>query len=1134
MDRIQLFKLPEEYRSFLLYTRGLHRPEGRPLYDYRLTSEEFDQLEQILRKIVECVAILDESNPGKGFTMGNVATRLKDFSALFVLYAAEWWRRRFDGSKWAWEPIFEAIGMKRDALNQAQRSQCVIQGLEAWGLKAHTTGGLRYLGSVAVQGGLPLKMLAEAQGHIGNVLRTVLRLAPVHTVTPAMLQAWIESLQHLLPKSYRKPAIYALLSQVAWAVLSLKAEAGLDAGEDPIFKLDNTLPGWRDRFPLPVEDEHARGMIEQLVRDVSRKTVDRQRPALVVTRHIETVGETQWMLRSALDLPEILKSKALAASFNIPMDELPRHAALTLETAGISSTTTLRRLAGQDAYRVECIPMEASGEAAASEHVLHLRAPDGRLWTIEAPGGQPLDEEQPWVFSVTDGRLLREGNGAIADAEAWLALPPCWSVPDPLPPSFGSFHALQQPERRIVRIRETLRTRLPSGHECHIRTQQAEGSAEVRFEWSGRRLWLDSRPCRTVFLGKPVLYRIVASDIRNPIDAKVVWKALGGEARPDPLLGPVEARYLENGTLQHRRRMVVLPENASWSTDGNDEGSGTLRLVHWGCVAARSATPGISVTCRTESDALSLDLAVDVGRPVRPWADIELFWPHTTFGVRFRFPFPGEGVFAFAGDGTPIETGGILAIQRLAGVRLHVLPGTTGCNPELMFTIGGFKRMHRLNFQPAAPFLEIRLMDHLEDIHHLMSTNDDPDAQVNVLVLFNGLERFRVRLVRYAAPLYRDEAEGSIRFDNGHTLSAEQASTLPVLALRLECPGEESVRLERKSSEDRSTGIWSFDPQRLEPGAWLIYPGPDAALPFRPTLWNVTGETPDASSPLARAIALGDFQERQAELDRVIQKLASDFTHDDWSEVERLESQIGHLPLPTLDLWRRFTRNPDGMAALALRFGSWRIQFVERFGRELIFAWETVPYAAWRRATTNLERQCTELFDPPAGAVIFRSHLQQRIAEITAMHGALAYVLGIAAAQHLTEMQNQIAALQVVGASAADRLFAGESSLLMQLRRLHADDEWPNDGLSVVAAARNRPDISRYLCPQRIGYADAVINLPIVLAVLLATGESGNRLFQQPENVHALRIARSFDADWFDSACNETVARCLSDGVLKP
>lgn len=128
----------KSWKSILLDRRQLVRSDGRNLYQYRLSVAEFNDLGRLLR---ECC--------GTSVHLSEVC-RWEGFSGLFVLYAAEWWRHRFDGSHWSWDQILHEIGADPHDWNQFQRGECVRLGLEDWGLQVRETGGLRYLGSVAV------------------------------------------------------------------------------------------------------------------------------------------------------------------------------------------------------------------------------------------------------------------------------------------------------------------------------------------------------------------------------------------------------------------------------------------------------------------------------------------------------------------------------------------------------------------------------------------------------------------------------------------------------------------------------------------------------------------------------------------------------------------------------------------------------------------------------------------------------------------------------------------------------------------------------------------------------------------------------------------------------------------------
>ena len=1107
----------------------LDAPDGRPLYAYKVPLEIFLKLEDFLKSLIECLRLLNDKNSRFDTPLNFLARYLDDFPPLFVLYAAEWWRRRFDGSRWSWEPILEGIGAGDLQWNAAQRSSCVTRGFRAWKIEPRSDGGLRYLGSIAVQGGLPLKLLAQAHGSIGQLLADVLKFSAGHSVSELYLRSWIESLQGLLPQSYRHPAIFMLLAQVAWTILSLKTEAELDSHSDPIDRLEKSVPNWRQRFPLPIEDEHARGLIEQLVRDAARTKVERRKICLMVERRIEPDGERQWRLCSNLELPDTLKTDALAEIFAVHPEDLSRTLELALNCGKDHKETSLRRMAGADAYRVERIPMGCEGESAACEQALHLRSADGRQWSATAHKGRALEADLPWMFSVVDGRLLRQGSGSVSEAEVWMAFPEGWQLFTESHTTVTDCGTLLPFARRLIRFQGTIRVRNESQHLFRIRTEEA-ADTEDTYLWRGRRLWLKCKPFQNVFLGKPSLNRIGPDQTLQRIEGDVTWQRIGGST-DGPLIGPVLAQYKVKGEIQMSQRMLVLPENADVTVEALNAHAGTLRLSNWGCIAATCRTIGVRLNLRMDGNQMLLDVSTDTdGLPVE-WVDIEMRWPFTTTAATCRFPFPVKGVRAFDADGKEIPSNTLLAAHLLAGIRLHVMIGDRNQKMRLSFSIRNHVRIHPLKPTADQLRLEIRLQDYLEDIHHLLSMDDHPDANALVQLHIGAEEAFCLRLARYAVQPILEEDRILLPVPTVSRVAPEEISRLSVLALRIESPRDESIPLTPTVTDIPNCCAWHFSPEEREPGAWLIYPGPNAALPFRPTLWTVFGENPSAESQLARAIALKDPQNRSMEIDRCIQMLAGDFLAPDWAEVEDLAGQVGHLPLPTLDLWRRLVRNPFGMAAVALRFAHWPVCFLERFAQELPFAWETVPFSAWQQAMVLLERQCIHMYGEQAGPIVFQSHLDSRTQELTARYGALSYLLGLARACHMPTFREEANALKAVGEQAERNLFRGENSFLMKLRRMHAEDEWPRGSSEIVHMARLNRRVATYLYRERLGYVDGVINMPLLLAAQVATDQVED-WFSRPEAIHVLRTHRAFDPDWFDNAYNMTISRCFRDGLF--
>src|SRR5437870_1700535 len=104
-------KLPSQsplrqWKTTFLRSRGLEGTTGMPLYSYRASREEFEELEGLLSERLGQYL--------KVYSLGDIAQLVDCFPSLFVLYAAEWWRRRYDGTGWSWEPIVDSLGAPAD------------------------------------------------------------------------------------------------------------------------------------------------------------------------------------------------------------------------------------------------------------------------------------------------------------------------------------------------------------------------------------------------------------------------------------------------------------------------------------------------------------------------------------------------------------------------------------------------------------------------------------------------------------------------------------------------------------------------------------------------------------------------------------------------------------------------------------------------------------------------------------------------------------------------------------------------------------------------------------------------------------------------------------------------------------
>ncbi|MGI8494438.1 MAG: STY4851/ECs_5259 family protein [Pyrinomonadaceae bacterium] len=1113
-----------EWTMKMLSKHQLVKPDGRHLYQYRITDAEFNLLETILRGYIDI---------GQSYLGFAELVKRPNFPPTFVLYGAEWWRRRYDGSGFSWEGILHDLGANADQWNQAQRSECVRNGLRIWKLKALDGIGFKYLGAIALEGGLPMKSLAAARGGIGHLLGRVLRTANNRTVILADIQNWVESLQHYLPKSYRQPAIFTLLAETAWTVLNLKQTARLDSGRDAVARLDQTIPDWRNQFPLPIEDSQAQSLIEQLVREAANVRVPKPSVCLPVERFLEFNEEKdEWRLSSVIELPEVIEAQKIAGLFEIEPDDLPRFAELSVTAGENYQTAQIRKMAWNGSYRLEDATWSQIGQAAQSEHLLRLNTAEGRVWTASAMRGQALDDDLPWVFSIEDSiyRFAGQGTVGVAGDEAVATIPKNWKISEASADNSLKIGSMKSPLRDIYRITGVVWLEDESGSRCKIGVANAASETES-YEWRGQRLWLDFQSPSVAYRGNPKLYRVDDDGNAVMISNSISCKALGSQIS-NHWLGPVTMSYQPNGELKHRSRMTLLPENARLTMKFGDALSGAVIFDGWQASSVIVETPDVNFSQQTEGDSLILKLSVAPDKLTPKQVFVKLFWRQTSTPVRLLIPFPSKGVRAFDSYGQEISSDASLAYNQLLGTRLNILgvDRTKKITLNIQNGITKLGRKYYLQALPGAVSLDVRLTDYLTDFDHLLSLDDSPDAKVKVSIKIGEEEFFRLVIARYASLIEREESFVVIKTNAQSEDNQFQSKESSVVTMRLEDARIEPEFLTADSEISEGSGKWLFSPETREPGSWLIYPAPGATLNFRPTLWFVPGEF-EAEGELACAINIADQNERHKKIKDLVKIMAEDFAHPSWQEVSRLADLIGHLPLATLDLWRKFARSASAMAALAFRCGKLPNGFVSRFEKELPFAWEAIPFSVWKKAIRQSYDYCHQVFPEDIARMTFESHTQRRINILGANHGGLSFLLGLASMEFFPEKQSEAQLLRTLGDFAREQLFVGENSLLMNLRRIQGDREWVEDEEGQLEKRWTDERIGRYRHKENYGFQNPVIAAPLLLAAEAAIGKSSTWL-KDPAKIHLLRTFRAFDPEWFDEAYNWTVVRCLADGLL--
>lgn len=1122
--------LNDWYQTFLA-SRNLESPTSRPLYNYRVTDEEYASLKSALADYV-----------GK-FNFYQALNSM--FSALFVLYASEWWRRYYDGSGFAWRPITDTISMDEFWWDTNQRELCIRRGFSQWNIKLNDNG-LRYLGSVAYQGGLPMQLLSTAHGNIGRLLSNVLHHVANNQVNSIEIEGWIESSANQIPMAYRRREVYVLLAEMVSCILNFKADAQLNDAQTAIEKLNLYDPNWRDGFPLSVNDNQTVGLIERLIKDASIVAQPTKIHSLSVTRNIEYSNGGQWQFFSKVELPTIIKNEVLKNLFSIDDDALPTFLDLNCQTENHNATIQLRRLAGTSDYKTYQPQLQFEGVPAMSEHIVKLIRPNEEDKICEIPRGELMEEDLPWLFEADENsnslsfKFIRQGTGSIPSRVGGVCIPNSWSIAavdtqSDLPKSLGF---LSVKNRQIWQIAGINQIKTDDGQELIIKCGQL--TEITHFDLRGQRVWdyfIDSIPA---FKGLPRLMQVNESTgISQRCNGQISVKRQGGQFQnqTEGVFGPVVARWPETGPIKWKRKLVILPNNAELSIqpDTNHVYGGVVQFTHWALVSIHCSTEHVEFSSSSDEEECNFQIKfTGTGNPPE-WLDVEGVWRNNLGQARFRIPFPAHGIRILGGSGNDLQNGELITMKNLIGTRLLGYQQNASI-AYLNIKLNNSNTEYNIQVRPTneSNKIEVRLIDFREIFELLFSSTNNLDSMITIKLNLSTGVSAHIKLARYSFELEIQGNKYSIPAVNLRNIDISELSQIEVLAIPMFCITKEPIKLPQNESEGVKTGEWEINDQNLEEGPWLIYPSKSNSVYFRPTLRNVghleyeiQDETRKDIS-ISEAVKISNLNSRNEYLGDAISYIAADYSHPDWALIETLANQFDHLPLSTFNIWDRWVKDKKAVSALVFRFGNIPEHFFERFAVEMPFLWEFVDLISWKDAMDKLIQQC-ELLSIPSN--ITNDILNRRIENVSSHCPSIRTLLEIAKSQATRIISKEMKLLMnpIMDDKWKNDLFGQDEGLLQQLLRRNVDREWVENDFQVMPILT--PDISPLLCTNDFGFKMFTVNTPIKIAIY----SSG--VFDANENIsdnllNKVRQTKVFDKEWFESAFDLTIRRCLSKGFI--
>ena len=1110
---------PRAWLSSLLGTVGLSDPDARPLYAYRCSTERFEEARDVL------AGWHPQRDPGAG-------------GRVFAVYAAEWWRRHYDGGSWAWQPLLDSIRCDAPfpALYEPLRN-----AWRWWRVRPVVFGAsVRYLGTCACQGGLPLRLVSSQHSNVRRFLRALLREYRLFRRVVEDGYELAEPLRSHLPRSLRQEPVYRLCAEVMDQIWELRDVGSQD---DPVAVLDRQTPEWRSRMPIDIEDGQARRLIDSLLRDAAAGESTEAGEFQVLRYITDAAAGRRFVVEPRV--PRRMPAAGVARRIRIEQGDLPNRFQLRVD--GNRPTPIANgRVAGDEVVFSGVLAEPGDLAAVADREIRWFLQAGRRTGDSFAPrGGAAPADELPWVFAATDDdevRLDLYAEGSVRTRFRRVAVA-CRDETAPVllrHPDCRRWETQPITGRVMFDVEGDVRIDTPAGT-CRIRTAQ-EQERQFEHRLTGKRCFDFEAPV-PVYHHAPALYSIELDGAQRRVPAaQVSWRAARGDA------------WLRNpdspGVWWVRREVdgeTVFLSKICWA--GADFGAKVVpgRESTRGFVDVRGASldvacehPHIDVESERQADHLRVTVrfAPDrvavagdgrTGRRTGPPSHVELVtrWPNgSTLPV--TVPFPGRGARFVHPEHGDVGRRRALSVESLYGWRaLAISPqasDTFRLVGELRASDLDEQMQAAAHFEVALPEIgegvsELPLVQVHDALESLFAATKLLDARIDLELISGGVTGERTSVRRFACDVKVSDA----------SICSVPARCVPdgapviFEAFGLETPGLGRTPLE-PAGDDGAEGDWKIPESAFRQQTRIVLARSGDQYFARPFVLDPSDRAPlDAAEArsLADASSVPDMEARIAAMKRILQDMVEGGGDENWEYLADLLDVSRGLPATTFDALDCLSGNPAALVRLLLRTPREEARArIWRLEHELPFTWLLVPVRVWREEMTGTHRAIrTELEEVGVFAADeVRQRADERLHQVVAE--AARFCPGLIPLEYFAD--EAISGRRVVHQASAtlpprgafDGLFSAEGPYQVLLRAGN-DFRWPagpdrDDWAAEIALLSKLPWKD---CPPGVGFRRPLTDAPFGVAFAAASGVRVSRRL-----VHAAKLLRSHAPEWFDAA----------------
>lgn len=1045
---------------------GLPRPDGRPLYAYMISGEEFDELRG---------SLVSEIAARRGITT--------TAAPAFAAFVAEHYGRGEGNDWWSWDSVRAALrlSVQDHELRDATRVGCAF-----WKRRLLSGArGVEYLATLVCEGGLPLSLLKQEGARLRRYFGELLRL---HERFPQMsLRALAAREAQVLPVRMQNDVVYELATVLVEAVARSRADR----------RPSQELPA---ALPLRLDDTIARELVEGL--RAAPRAREREERGVVARTTLQLRPEL--LLHRSLFVPSILSKDWLLGALGAV--QVPPRIYLSMQAAdGVRQTVAVGDLRDGDLFVMRGVPArDIVREKVVAEQVRCIVSDGERdLGGFVPRGGEALPPT-PWTFD-DDGGLRSVGSVTTSAPSAVVLLPTNGIVS-----ADGALTELGKTTGRSgLRVAGVLRW-AHDGDAVRVETAASLESEHAAFMLRGAAPPALVRDA-DIWRGPPQVLELAQSGVVRVVSSEhLVWRGGAGTAwisRP-PTLGVFEVGVRRNDEIEFRARVRIIPADLLLTIPEVRADGGMLE-VRSADVAEVGVVPGPGFTFAPTRTTVGWTVVFSRTSDDAPATVGLCLQARSGAQVVVTVPLPARRVGFVSARGRLLGESEALSIDALAHVRVEVRTPRAG-RWSVDLARSGAQPRPVLSLNTAAGS---GAEAPLEPLRRLVSTalaaGNSLGDEVTLRLIEEGgdFRKLPVCTVRrYDAQLEPVEVDGErcVRLPPDAGLDRMVVEALRAEAVSLTRPNEIVVELVR-----RAPGVWSLATLADRPGPWLAIALQGDYVRTRPL--RVRGAPPpDPTNPVDAAVGVSDQGERLAAIHGALEGLPSDIASGGagWGTTLAQLDGATRLHPTTFDLVRGVAAVPR-IGVLALLGAGARSTALWNALEELPFLWAAIPLQTWLTeigaSLAALQshvlglRLNVEEIARTAGAGIFEDPLSPFLACIH----ETAYLLH----PHVPKPRTQVLRHPSFGELCRKTAMDERNDLLSR----NAEARWPEDpawgDLSLGPELR---DFEPFVAGQP-RHRRTVLRTPVVLARRVVAGATDH-------SPHELRRIRDFDPMWFDRA----------------